>query len=433
MPPEAHERFLARMGRALSGSGARRRCLDEIEDHLACRSDELIAEGLTPEAAWQQAIDEFGALETFVGLRRGIDRQLRWRWVMRYTTLTVIGSFVAIVGMMTMGPERSQFRSPPLTAQEESPLGPAADGPTVIVEAQAEGIDAQVREVLDRRVAVSFTGTYGDFIRSIVREAWSLEVYVDAPTLDDSGVTLEEPLELEFGSIRAEMLLSLALERIGAAFVMRDGILIITTPERIEENLVVRVYDCRRLLSELSAYPGSAGVAMGGGMSGMAEGGMMGGGSMAGAGGMMGSAGLPGSGQSSKGQIGGGMGAPPMMGGGGGGMPGMGGGMGMGMGMDMMPAPLSAESQLIRVVQTAVAPDSWQEMGGAGSVSGINGLLVIRQDEKVHRQVLELLRQLQSAVDSAQAEAPSGGGGAAFGAAGSDPFGGSGAGFGVAR
>lgn len=414
MPPEAREKFLARMGRALSGSGSRRRCLDEIEDHLACRSDELIADGLAPEAAWEQAIDEFGAVETFVGLRRGIDRQLRWRWMMRYTTLTVIGSFVVIVGLMTLGPERSQFRSPPLTAQEESPLGPAADGPTVIVEARVDGIDAQVREVLDRRVAISFTGTYSDFIRSIVREEWSLEVYVDSTSLVELGVTLDEELQLEFGSIRAEMLLSLALERIGAAFVMRDGILIITSPAKIEESLVVRVYDCRRLLSDLAAFPGPTGVAMGGGMSGMEGGGMMGGGGMAGPGGMMGA----------------GMGPPSMMGSGGGGMPGMGGG---GMGMEMMPIPVSAESQLIRVLQTAVAPDSWQEMGGAGSVSGINGLLVIRQDEKVHRQVLELLRQLQSAVDSAQSDAAAGNGNAASAAEGSDPFGGSGAGFGGSR
>ena len=62
--------------------------------------------------------------------------------------------------------------------------------------------------------------------------------------------------------------------------------------------------------------------------------------------------------------------------------------------------PLNADVEpdydtLIEVVTTTVAPDSWEELGGAGSISGYKGLLVFSQTLEVQTRVAGLLEELQ--------------------------------------
>lgn len=55
-----------------------------------------------------------------------------------------------------------------------------------------------------------------------------------------------------------------------------------------------------------------------------------------------------------------------------------------------------AAQQLIDVIVTTIAPDSWRQNGGNGSISfyPINPALVIRQTGEVHEEVSALLRAL---------------------------------------
>lgn len=160
------------------------------------------------------------------------------------------------------------------------------------------------------------------------------------------------------------------------------------------EEHVILTYDVGDLLLDVPDYPypgsdsggssfrsssGSGGMpGMGGGMGGM--GGM--GGGMGGAGAM------------------GGMG-----GGVGGGMGGMGGGMGGGGGMDVPDTPSTPRSakitidDLILVLTSVVAPETWPESGGEGEVQCLGTSLVIRQTAKVHEQIKSLLEQLRESSD----------------------------------
>ena len=53
--------------------------------------------------------------------------------------------------------------------------------------------------------------------------------------------------------------------------------------------------------------------------------------------------------------------------------------------------------QLIQVIVTTIAPDTWRQNGGNGSVMyySINPALVVRQSGEVHEQVAQLLRGLE--------------------------------------
>ena len=56
---------------------------------------------------------------------------------------------------------------------------------------------------------------------------------------------------------------------------------------------------------------------------------------------------------------------------------------------------VSPQDELIRLITEVVAPDTWDDVGGHGSITGIGQTLVISQTESVHDQVAVLLQQLR--------------------------------------
>lgn len=58
---------------------------------------------------------------------------------------------------------------------------------------------------------------------------------------------------------------------------------------------------------------------------------------------------------------------------------------------------LRAEN-LINLLESNVAPQSWDTVGGVGSISEYNGLLVVTQTLEVHREVERVLDMLREAA-----------------------------------
>ncbi|HTU24150.1 MAG TPA: hypothetical protein VMF30_02055 [Pirellulales bacterium] len=163
-------------------------------------------------------------------------------------------------------------------------------------------------------------------------------------------------------------------------------------------DLILRVpdypYDGTYLpaMRDLRTFPGQApqpayGGGMMGGTGGGVGGGMMGGG-MGGMGGGMGG-------------MGGGMFQIPAEGAtlaqrGGGGQGGGQGGMLPGVQRSLLP-------QLIEVITDNVAPNTWDEVGGSGSISAMGSALVISQTAAIHAEVKDLLDQLRREQPKVQA------------------------------
>ena len=162
------------------------------------------------------------------------------------------------------------------------------------------------------------------------------------------------------------------------------------------EEHVILTYDVGDLLLDVPDYPypgsDSGGSSFGGSSGSVWVSGMGGGmGDMGGMGGGMGGTGGMG------GSVGGGMGG---MGGG------MSGGMGGGGGTDVPDTPPSTPrsakitiDDLILVMTSVVAPETWPESGGEGEVQCLGTSLVIRQTAKVHEQIKSLLEQLRESSD----------------------------------
>lgn len=414
MPREVREEFLKKL-RGLMGSSSSQsvRILDEIEDHLLAQHQELVERGVEHDKAWQQVIDEFGDVDDFVGSQSQLEREIRWRWMMRYTTLTILGAFGILVGFMAMAPETSRLRTPLAVAQEDAADDPFAAGSSTTDQAAtpadpqqiafvADSNDEEIRAKLSERITIEMEATNLSQVIEFLSKQLEVDFYCDSET----GYTLEDigaPSRLSFRSIRVSMLLDLVLREHGLTASVVDGIVMIHDSADSRWDATVRVYNVSSLLSTLSnsqtmgAAIGSNGLPIqnfvslqvGGGFSGsviMPEGaGAPGMGQGSALGGDEASSAGPGGGMMSMGGMPGGA----MMGGGG-----MGGG---GMGA-YLPGQDSRLQALIVVISQTIAPDQWMEMGGTYSISGIDGLIVIRAPEKVHSQIAALLEEMTSAL-----------------------------------
>ena len=54
--------------------------------------------------------------------------------------------------------------------------------------------------------------------------------------------------------------------------------------------------------------------------------------------------------------------------------------------------------RLMLLITTAVKPDSWQDMGGFGTISEYKGLIVINHNARTHKEVENVLKMLREAA-----------------------------------
>ena len=52
----------------------------------------------------------------------------------------------------------------------------------------------------------------------------------------------------------------------------------------------------------------------------------------------------------------------------------------------------------MHLITTAVKPDSWQDMGGFGTISEYKGLIVINHNARTHKEVENVLKMLREAA-----------------------------------
>ena len=254
-----------------------------------------------------------------------------------------------------------------------------------------------------------------------LQEASSIPMWVDHQSLTGEGCKLDQLITLELKGARLESVLNLLLNRADLAYFPENEVLMITTSTKAGDNLITRTYPVSDILARIEAPAGdpapkkdkaAAGAAMGPGIANVGShssipgaqfvsvigqnvtvrpgrnvevrlaqsfgGGGVGGGGMGGMGGGMG----------------GGFGGGGRGGAGGGGMA----GRGVVGGLDF--------NSLMNLISTTIQPDSWEDLSGPGSMMPyrITHSLVVRQTWAVHRQILQLLRDLREAKRLAPAE-----------------------------
>ncbi len=298
---------------------------------------------------------------------------------------------LALVALSTWSPADFGNSGTPVVAQEKDRQPADHHAPARSAEVQR----SQAEDALRTRLNFDYVDMPLDDALAHLCGEVELQYYLNTRSLEDIGISGDAVVSLRLAGVSLELGLDLMLEQLDLTYVIRDGVILVTTEEALEFAEEVRVYNCRDLLGTGTAPQDLADV----------------GAAVEPADNTDASAPAPAD-QSTRDsnapQEGGTAKAtdqgkvPPIsvdvlaQFGGGGGMSG-------GLGSTPQPAPVATPNmQLINLITTAVAPDSWEAVGGPGTISDFDGLIVVRQNPRVHRQVAEVLSMLRKASDERQ-------------------------------
>jgi hypothetical protein len=126
-------------------------------------------------------------------------------------------------------------------------------------------------------------------VKQAIEDQFRIPVEIDARALEDAGLDLDTPVTANLSGVSLRSALKRMLGPLDLAYIIKDEVLLITTKEKAEENLVVKVYPVADLVlpvdpgSGLNPFQSGGGL---GGQGGINSGQNMGGGMGGGAGGM---------------------------------------------------------------------------------------------------------------------------------------------------
>lgn len=95
---------------------------------------------------------------------------------------------------------------------------------------------------------------------NFLKDEYQIPILLDEPALEDAGLTREEPISINLQNVSLHSALRMLLHTKQLTYYIRNEVLIITTPEVAEANLVTCVYDVRDLVETNRANPPKCGT-----------------------------------------------------------------------------------------------------------------------------------------------------------------------------
>jgi len=217
--------------------------------------------------------------------------------------------------------------------------------------------EVRLDAVLDQHLSIEFTDMPLSDVANWFSGKLETAVVLDHRSLEDAGIGSDTPVTREVDGISARAALKLVLDDMDLTCLEQDGVLLVTTQDKAETELFTRVYPVGDLTP---LVPREVPYHRGGGM--------MGGGNR-----------KAGEEPPAKSTV---AAAPPVA-----------------NELAQPPRMVPDFDSLIEVMTTTVKPQTWDEVGGPGSISELVAAksIVISQTREVHDEVLELLRALRAA------------------------------------
>jgi hypothetical protein len=101
-----------------------------------------------------------------------------------------------------------------------------------------------------------------------IEDAHGIQVELDVRSLEDFGIDLDTPITKNLSGISLRSALRLALGELDLAYLVKDEVLLITTSQRAEEDLVIKVYPVADLVLPVNPSSGLNPFQTGGGLGG---------------------------------------------------------------------------------------------------------------------------------------------------------------------
>jgi hypothetical protein len=160
-------------------------------------------------------------------------------------------------------------------------------------------IERALRDPL-KSAGLDFTDTSLEEVVGFIQQSYNIPVQLDTTALEEEGIDPQEPVTVSLHGISLRSALRILLKNLGLTYIVRDEVLMITSPTEAEAQLVVKVYPVADLVLPIDAtLLGGIGGGLGGGGlggGGLGGGGGFGGGGLGGGGGGFGGGGFGGGG-----------------------------------------------------------------------------------------------------------------------------------------
>lgn len=236
--------------------------------------------------------------------------------------------------------------------------------------------EQRIEQSLERRISLHEDNVpLSEVVRKIGTVA-GINIVFDQLGLEEEGVTTNRPVTIDVDGIRVKNALNLVLHPMNLGYLIKDEVLNVTSRMRQQGELEVRTYPVADLVVPIPNFAPTMSNAFG--VTGMPSGANP---AMAPQPGMM---------NQPFAQVG-----QDMVGG-------MGGMSGLTDGNPRQGSgPTVDFDTLVDLISTTISPDSWGEVGGAGSIRQYETTLslVVRQTQKVHEEIADLLDQLRRLQD----------------------------------
>jgi hypothetical protein len=276
MSEQEFELYLKLLSRCLGLTAAQREQIaDELRDHLQERLEELAQSGVPRDKAVLQALDEFGDAAVLAGHFTTIARLKRRRFLMRLSLGSVAALAAAMLIAFAFWPENRAVQGPPqVVAQEKgkrvtpvpakpSPAKPSeartrADStmPTVSPVVTAHplssdvGQNPRIEAALEANTDFSIEPEPLKDALEFIAQRYQIPILLDTKTLEDASIDTSWEVRLAVPGLKLRQMLTILLEQHPQplGFDIQDGVLRISTIEKINEHMLVVVYDCRDLV-----------------------------------------------------------------------------------------------------------------------------------------------------------------------------------------
>jgi hypothetical protein len=274
-------------------SGQREQIADELRDHLEERLEELARAGVPREKAVVQALDEFGDAAVLAAHFTTIARLKRRRFLMRLSLGSVGALTAALLIAFAFWPDNRAVRGPErIVAQEKSKAekpkakstkadaSPSRNGnagskrhgnnnhaaqqqPQIVLEPAPVdhplSSDVVERSKNESRIAEALKAPVDFFIEpQSLKEAldfiaahYQIPILIDQKAIEDANIDLSAEVKLNVPGITLHDMFHWLFAQMSQpmGYEVRNGALMISTIDRINDDLTVIVYDCRDLVN----------------------------------------------------------------------------------------------------------------------------------------------------------------------------------------
>lgn len=324
----------------------------ELRAHLDDALAEAVERGETADDALRRVLDDFGDAAELAARFRTSHKKQRW---MMHATLSAACVAFALVTL--------NFFSPPA---QQANAARSSGSDAVAARTQEQAADAQIRAALNKTLAeVKFEEMPLGQALEWMQASMNVNVHVQWKALEAEGVAQDTPVTFALKNVSVERLLRMVMDEMETpiAYAVQDGVLTISTRERLRRHLRTQVYDVRDLLEvmhdDASSIPAKSGAARA---------------TLVYAHTARGKNPDPSAAEKQIADN-----ADPTA-----------------------PTASTRGARLVDLVTRMVDPDTWELNGGTASIEEFNGVLVVRQFDMVHSQVRELLESLRSTLASAK-------------------------------